>query len=79
MLTLSTVMHSVFVTDAVSQHLGYRLPLWDDGSVRSAPTDWLLGGMKETLAFAIAGAIAGNLYRECEAWALTRRQMTETA
>jgi hypothetical protein len=39
----------------------------------------LLGGMKEALAFAIAGAIAGNLYRECETWALARRRMTETA
>ena len=47
MLTLATIMHSVFVTDALSQHIGYSLPLWDDGSVRSAPADWLLGGVKE--------------------------------
>lgn len=47
MLTLATIMHSVFVTDALSQHIAYSLPLWDDGSVRSAPADWLLGGVKE--------------------------------
>jgi hypothetical protein len=47
MLTLATIMHSVFVTDALSQHIGYPLPLWDEGSARSAPADWLLGGVKE--------------------------------
>ena len=49
------------------------------GGVAATAYLLLLGGMKEALAFAIAGAVAGNLYRECEAWALTRRQMTETA
>ncbi len=49
------------------------------GGVAGMAALLLLGGMKEALVFAIAGAIAGNLYRECETWALARRRMTETA
>jgi hypothetical protein len=49
------------------------------GGVAALAALLLLGGRKGALAFAIAGAIAGNLYRECETWALARRRMTETA
>ena len=59
--------------------LTHRAAFACGGGVAATAALRLLGGMKVALAFAIAGAVAGNLYRECEAWALTRRQMTETA
>ena len=39
----------------------------------------LLGGVREAPAFALAGIVAGNLYREGEARFMARRRMAENA
>jgi hypothetical protein len=49
------------------------------GAVAALTAMLFLGGQKEALAFALAGAVAGNLYREAEVWAIARGRMAEPA
>jgi hypothetical protein len=49
------------------------------GGVAAMAAMLVLGGGRDALVFGLAGAVAGNLYREGEAWVQTRRQTMETA
>lgn len=49
------------------------------GGVAAMAAMLLLGGVREALAFGLAGALAGNLYREGEARVMARRRLAETA
>jgi hypothetical protein len=49
------------------------------GGVAAMGAMLLLGGVREALVFGLAGAVAGNLYREVEAWALARHRRAQTA
>ena len=49
------------------------------GGVAAMAAMLLLGGVREAPAFALAGIVAGNLYREGEARFMARRRMAENA
>ena len=49
------------------------------GGVAAMAAMLLLGGVREAPAFALAGVVAGNLYREGEARFMARRRMAENA
>ncbi|MCA3435867.1 MAG: hypothetical protein INF48_00945 [Rhodobacter sp.] len=49
------------------------------GGVAAMAAMLLLGGVREAPAFALAGIVAGNLYREGEARFRARRRMAENA
>ncbi len=49
------------------------------GGVAAMAAMLLLGGAREAPAFALAGVVAGNLYREGEARFMARRRMAENA
>ena len=49
------------------------------GGVAAMAAMLVLGGGRDALVFGLAGAVAGNLYREGEALVRVRRQTVETA